>query len=402
MDGPERAGKMKRRQRIWAWALAAPVTLLIVGIIALVIREHSLGERLIEDVNRLSGPRPNAPPEIATDGDYLECVRTLPSVPPIYEELDKDVSAAVQSVRHGAPLASLPSNIRGDLAALENLAAAVLSCARSSTTRIDWTSATHLPPDLKPSGKRAVTLLLRHQLEQGNTGAALHGCCSVVHWARALTETHGPLGADQGRTLLLYLLPVCVDAIDRAAADEKRAFVREVTLARGGYPSFSRVIELDSVISQLGLYSRHLSASQRERLAPGPRAARPWEPDLDWLQRLALRIRWGATVRANDARLAAANSPTRDADFLAITKRFSSPLDFLLPLPLEAPGVDTWARYARLHDGTLAAVDFLLMLARVDLRESGAGDGGWTYVYDDDGNPLTFELHPDPSPSAEN
>jgi hypothetical protein len=375
------------------------VILIVVGVVGLRIRDYFLGETLVREVNRLSAPRPNAPNQLAAEGDYHDCVSRLPPPASSLAKYSKELTEAVAHVRDdGARLETLPADVRSELPTIEAYARAALGCARASTTSTAWGAVTGSPPDLAWQVRSAIALSVRRELETDRPDAALTRCTEVTLWARAVSDTYGLVGAMLAQNLLHGMLSMCVEAVDRSSANAKRTFLQELALVRAAFPRFSAIMELERAQAQVGVFLPELTSAQAARI-PADARSQDWRApmNLNPVQELALHIRWGAWVRAADARIAAADSPSRDADLVEIERRSWSPLDHLLP-GAGLDGDDKWVKFAHRYDQSTQLIDLLLLLTRVDLREPGAGDGGWEYSLDEDGKPRSFVLHPDSEP----
>lgn len=368
--------------------------LIVVALVGLRIRDHLLGEELVREVNRLSEPRPNAPKQLAIEGNYLDCVSRLPPVPPALAG-SKELTEAVAHLRdEGAALDTLPQDVRHEWPGIERLASSALECARASTTATDWRQDDALPPDLTSALRHGIALSVRERLHAGAADEALDRCKGITLWARAVADPWGLGGAMHALATLRSILPACVDAIDHASPSAKQKFVREVQLVRASYPTFSSLMRMERADNQLTWHLLELTDAQRSRLPESAQSRTPSSSMLNPPLRLMNRLRWGAWVRAMNEFVAASDSPTRDAEFAAIFDSSSSTTRSLVAGTV--PGAEsTWLAYAHGHDHAIELFDFLLLLARVDLRESGAGDGGWEYSLDEDGKPRTFVLHPD-------
>lgn len=208
------------------------------------------------------------------------------------------------------------------------------------------------------------------------------------------------MGSLMAAGLVRQALPACVAAVDASSADAKRDFVRRLEALRASHVGFAEVLELERAQLQLGLYRERLTGAQLERLPASAREGADWLAALPAapLRAVAVRLRWAAWVKALDARIAAARGPSRDAEFRSIDARVASPLDELAAMDLPAEPPDKWVTWAHRHDDLGDAFDFLILLARVDLGEPGAGDGGYEYSFELDGERRSYLLHPDVTP----
>lgn len=368
-----------------------PLVVLVLAIGGGLVREHFLGEALVRDVARLSEPQPQAPAPFATPGDMLACleqrdVTPLRSTP----ELLRATDALNDFLEGTSPISALPRAIADELPAMISRSHEVTKCAWSVTTSVDWRAIGASSTADQFEFTQTVPLAIRALLERSRADEALALCGGLVAWARAQPVSRGLLGSMGASSLLAKAAPPCVAAIDAASTGAKRDFVVRVQAMRGRLIGFAEVLELERVQMQLGLYRHHLSDAQLQRLPVPARTGLEWGGGT--VSSAAARLRWPALVKAHDARIAAARGPARDEELRAIEARFASPLDVVL---VPEPDPERWVEHARRHDSLAGLLDFLVLAARIDLREPGAGDGGFTCTLELDGKTRGYLLHPD-------
>lgn len=362
----------------------AAVVLLASVLVALIVRARQAGEALVDEVHRLSAPRPRPVHRVPAEGTtYGACLGPLLDqngdagvfgfgAP---DEMKEALAAVLEG---GRAIDALPAKIQADLAAVTPWLDQALACTRAPATCGD---AAGLGPFAGGDGPRETTpfdpsaqariagLAMRADLARGKPGRALARCADALAVLRDGVSERGLIGVMHASAGVKDLMQPCGAAIDSADATAQRQFVDELGLIRTGFLTFAQLMELDRVQMQLIAYGSELTGDQRARLPPNAQnlaAANPVSTEWD-VKRLVAWLSWPAVdARARRLEVAAAASPDRDRELRKVEEE-GRLLSWTVPEWTSPPG--TWPNFAQRYDARARGLDLLESAARVSLGE---------------------------------
>ena len=376
-------------------------------------RNHTLGERLVEDVRRLSAdwPRP-VHRQPAGEGTFQSCLGPLLDAAPdggLLELPRPDAGAElIAGVRDGSlPVEALGPERRAEVQRLLPWVDGVLACTRAPAHGdapglglfADWEHPRQKAGVLLVSAtQRVVLLALREELARGDHHGALDRCADLLALARDMARDRGLIGSMMASSMAKQAGPGCAAAVERVDDGARRRFLAELAAVRVAWPTFTSTMEAERAEMQVMAFGRFLSVSQAARLTENAQglASFDWgEEVVGTGSRAVLWLSWSTFLARHDRLAASATSATRDADLAAVDEEFD-----VLAWLLSQPSFLGWIGFAHRLDFSARCLDLIESAARVALAEpplpsvtQAVVDGGVTLsVPDFDGGVVAVRL----------
>ncbi len=382
--GPRGAGGALMRKVLVGLSLVA-VGVAAATLLGLVVRNHRLADALVDDVLRLSEPRPRPVHRgVPVGTTYGACLGPL---------LDENSDAGVfyvgqpEALRNaiddvidgGARFADLPARVQEDVATVTPWLDRALACTLAPATGGDnadlgmFTSWEPNPRGSTPfwafNQARIAAVAIRADLERGDAERALARCADVLAMLRDSVPEKGLMGAMHGDFSVRVLAQPCGAAVEAAPPSALRQFVEEVRIVRSGFVDFAELMELERVQVQFLFFGGELSSGQRARLSPTAQrgAQQPPLVDRGWYQRPVLWLSWPGV----ETRLRRLGEAARSPDRAHLFEQFDQPTVFerLIFSGIESPPGE-WERFAQRYEARARGLDLLESAARVSLGEA--------------------------------
>ncbi|AGC42295.1 hypothetical protein MYSTI_00946 [Myxococcus stipitatus DSM 14675] len=371
---------------------------LIIGAVGLAfvsLRTGPLEERLVREVQALTGTRYTRPSHVSPPVPGTFARRMEPLLDPVlrlYQDRPKTGGAPdspqgqpCRDVADGKlPVTSLPSGCEEALERARPLMAQVLEATHAEVGGLPEGMGSLAPlTPARANGKFALMYVVhlaaletRMKLSRAEASAALDTCLDALALSRELELGGGMEGQLLAATGHGVLYRPCADALDAAPLERKRRALSQLARLAEGFAPFSQTLRQESVLLQLVHFGDQLSEEAQAALPPGSRDIVPAE-----LRALAspsapplmARRTWWKLVEGFDALTASADLPTgaRRRAF-ALLEAEAEEDEAPLAAP-RGPDVTTYGEYAERLDLRKLQHNALIALAEVDVARAERG-----------------------------
>jgi hypothetical protein len=378
------------RPRVRWPAVAAALSLLVIGVAARALWVRDLEEDLVRLANEtLGAPRPR-PLHVGTavPGRFAEALAL--HLPPLEREAKKwndreDLMERLRAAGTGAePIEALPSEYAQTLTTVATDVRGLLAGTHAELADLS------LGDDPMTLGAgtwvgyqfaaRLVAVEVRSALAQGKREEATELCLDGLALGRDAAVAGGLIGRMIGSAVVKLLLPACGVVVGARAADPDLLLPR-LRILRDAVPAFEAVVPEESASMQLLLYGWQLSPERRARLHPRAAAWASVEPPDGWLEGFVQRLAWRDVARAyvelEDA--VALRGDARRNALLAFERRWSASWHpSMKALAAIGPG---FGRYALRDEERSLRLDLLVCAAAA--RAQRRASAGWPARLDD-------------------